>query len=79
MKTPSTKDLPFHARTSYRLISAAFGLCLVGAGLYVLLGSAATELLRVTAGLVLVLVGGNMVVAACRARTSWLSKIGPLP
>lgn len=79
MKTPSTKDLPFHARTSYRLISAAFGLCLVGAGLYVLLDSAATELLRITAGLVLVLAGGNMVLAACRARASWLSKIGPLP
>jgi hypothetical protein len=68
VKTRTGEDPSFHARTSYRLVCAAFGLCLVGAGPYVLLGSGTTEWPRVAAGFVLVVIGGNMLVAAPPAR-----------
>jgi len=70
---------PFHARKPYRLFAAAFGLLLVGVGCYALFFAETAMLVRIAGGAALVLVGGNMVWSACKARESWLSKVGPLP
>ena len=52
---------------------------MVGVGFYVLLFAGTSIVLRFVAGSALVLFGCNMVVSACKARESWLSKVGPLP
>ena len=77
MQRPRVHRL-FKGRT-YRLLSGCFGVFLAGIGLYALVFAAPLTLLRVAAGAGLVLLGGNMVVAACKGRESWLSRIGPLP
>ncbi|GIK36091.1 MAG: hypothetical protein AMXMBFR45_03830 [Gammaproteobacteria bacterium] len=65
--------------TGHRIFLGAFGLLLLGTGLYALLFSAAGPLLRFGAGIALVVLGANAVYAACTARQAWLSRIGPLP
>jgi hypothetical protein len=72
-------DTPFHARPVYRLASGVFGLGLVGTGVYALFVVGPPDALQSLGGAVLMLLGGNMFLAACRARESWLSRIGPLP
>ncbi len=69
----------FHARKVYRLITAVFGLFLAGLGLYVLLFTGNTVVVRFVAGVVLGAFGINMVVSAIKAKESWLSRLGPLP
>lgn len=56
-----------------------FGLFLVTVGLYALLFVAPLTAPRVIAGVVLVVLGCNMLAAAYRAKESWLSRLGPLP
>jgi len=63
----------------YRVLSALFGLVLVAVGLYVIGWTEASAALRCGAGLVLVVLGGNALLAAWRGTPSWLSRIGPLP
>lgn len=63
----------------YRWLSGCFGVLLAGIGLYALVFASPLTLLRLAAGATLLLLGGNMVIAACKARESWLSRIGPLP
>lgn len=70
---------PFYAGRTYRLITAALGLLLVGLGGYALLLAEAAGMLRFVAGAALVLVGGNMVWSAYRVKEPWLSRLGPLP
>jgi uncharacterized membrane protein HdeD (DUF308 family) len=77
--TDRRSDPPFHARPVYRLVSGVFGLCLVGVGVYALFFVGPPDALQSLGGAVLMLLGGNMLLAACRARESWLSRIGPLP
>jgi len=77
--TDSPENKAFYARKLYRLITSAFGLLLIGTGCYVLFLSGEFTSLRVVAGLVLVLFGCNLVASACKAKESWLSKLGPLP
>lgn len=72
-------DAPYWARTTFRLFSAAFGAFLAAVGVYVALASEASPLARYAGAFVLVLVGGNLVVSAIRARQSWLARLGPLP
>ena len=62
-----------------RYFSFAFGLFLVGVGVYALLFSHASDAWRSGGGPALILLGGNMLLSAWRGRPSWLSRIGPLP
>ena len=70
---------PYYARSAYRWATGLFGLFLVGVGVFVLLRATTTAAVRVTGGLVLVLLGGNMVLSSYRGKESWLSRLGPLP
>ena len=70
---------PFYAQRLYRLLTGVLGLSLSGAGLYALLWADTSGALRWLAGLGILVLGINMVVAACTAKESWISKIGPLP
>jgi len=69
----------FHARPTYRVISGTFGLFLAGVGVYALFFVGPPELLQSLMSAALVLLGANMFLAACRAKESWLSRIGPSP
>lgn len=62
-----------------RAFSAVFGFFLLGVGIYALLLGQAPALWRIGGGVVLALLGGNMLYAAYRCKPSWLSRIGPLP
>jgi small neutral amino acid transporter SnatA (MarC family) len=62
-----------------RVISVMVGLFLAGIGFYALLFSQAPALWRIIGGLVLVMLGGNMLYATYSGKSSWLSRIGPLP
>jgi small neutral amino acid transporter SnatA (MarC family) len=70
---------PYYERSIYRLATGLFGLFLVGVGFFVLLRATTPAVIRVTGGLVLVVLGGNMVLSSCRGKESWLSRLGPLP
>ena len=75
----SSRVRPYYARGNYRLATGLLGLFLVGVGVFVLLRATTTAVVRVSSGLVLVLLGGNMVLSAYRGKESWLSRLGPLP
>lgn len=62
-----------------RVITAAFGVILLGVGLFAFWQDHLTVPWRLGGGLVLGLFGGNCVLAAYRGKPSWLSRIGPLP
>lgn len=70
---------PYYAKSTYRLATGLFGLFLVGVGVFVLLRATTTAAIRVSSGLVLVVLGGNMVLSSYRGKESWLSRLGPLP
>ncbi|MDP2134247.1 MAG: hypothetical protein Q8J99_11600 [Sulfuritalea sp.] len=70
---------PFHTGKVYRLLTAGFGLFLSGVGLYAIFFADTATAVRYAGGAVLVLAAYNMVSAACRAKESWLSRLGPLP
>lgn len=70
---------PFYAGRTYRLITAAFGLLLIGVGCYALFLADTAGVIRFAGGTAFVAVGGNMVWSAVTARESWLSRLGPLP
>ncbi|TXL68912.1 hypothetical protein [Zeimonas arvi] len=70
---------PFHARRTYRLITAALGLLLCGVGACVLILADTAGVVRLAGGAAFVTVGGNMVWSAVTAKESWLSRLGPLP
>ena len=70
---------PFHAGRIYRLLSTIFGFALLLGGLYVTLFAETQAALRILGGIAFALIGGNMVWSACKAKESWLSRIGPLP
>ncbi|MBB5273789.1 uncharacterized membrane protein HdeD (DUF308 family) [Quisquiliibacterium transsilvanicum] len=63
----------------HRLFLGVFGVLLMGVGLYALFFAGPFTILQLAGGSALVLLGGNMVVSAWRARESWLSRLGPLP
>jgi len=77
--TDSRSSQPYYARRHYRLVTGVFGLFLLGVGIYVARYGYASMLVRIAVGAVLVLIGGNMLVATHRSRVSWLSRLGPLP
>jgi len=62
-----------------RAFLVVFGIFLAGVGVYVLLFSHAPTPWRAGGGVVLALLGGNMLYAAYCDKPSWLSRIGPLP
>lgn len=62
-----------------RAFSAVFGLFLLGVGIYTLLLSQVPTPWQIAGGIVMVLFGGNMLLASYRGKPSWLSWIGPLP
>ena len=70
---------PFYAGRTYRLITAVFGLLLIGVGCYALFLADTAGVIRFAGGTAFVAVGGNMVWSAVAARESWLSRLGPLP
>ncbi|WP_339080805.1 hypothetical protein [Pseudomonas sp. TMP9] len=70
---------PFYARRAYRVITGMLGLLFAGVGVYVMTLAVVDLPLRVGVGLVIVLLGANMLWAAIQAKASWLSKLGPLP
>lgn len=73
------QGMPYYTRPMYRGVTGGFGGLLAATGFYVALFAPAPGAMQVGLGLLLVLLGGNMVLAACRARESWLSRLGPLP
>lgn len=70
---------PFYARKRYRWLAGIFGLFLIGVGIYAVLLTGGSSMLRFVAGFALGVLGGNMVLSACLGRESWLSRLGPLP
>lgn len=68
-----------YARPGYRLVSAAFGVMLVGAGFYVLLSTAPEMALEMIGAIGLALLGANHLLSAYAGTEPWLSRIGPLP
>lgn len=62
-----------------RAFSAVFGIFLLGVGAYAVLFSEAPLHWAVPAGIVMALVGGNLVYSSYSCKPSWLSRIGPLP
>lgn len=60
-----------------RIFAAAFGLFLLGIGVFVLIEPPFDW--RTIGGLFLVVVGGNALYASYVGKRSWLAKIGPLP
>lgn len=62
-----------------RLVSAVFGLFLIGAGAYMFRFSEAPLHWVVLAAIALILLGGNLIYSSYRGKRSWLSRIGPLP
>ncbi|RPI70239.1 MAG: hypothetical protein EHM38_03875 [Geobacteraceae bacterium] len=62
-----------------RAFSAVFGLFILGVGVYALLLNQAPTPWRIGGGMVMALLGGNMLLASYRGKPSWLSWIGPLP
>lgn len=77
--TDQRKSQPFYAGRIYRLLTATFGLLLIGVGLYALFFADTSSVVRFIGGSALVLAGYNMVSSAYKAKESWLSKLGPLP
>jgi len=63
----------------HRLFAGGFGVFLMGVGIYAIFFAGAFAILPFVGGSALVLLGGNMVLSACRNRESWLSRLGPLP
>lgn len=63
----------------HRLFAGGFGVVLVGVGIHAIFFTGAFAILQFLGGSALVLLGGNMVLSAWRARESWLSRLGPLP
>lgn len=70
---------PFYAKPLYRWLTGGFGVFLIAIGLYALLFVGSLTAPRVIAGVVLDVLGCNMLAAAYRAKESWLSRLGPLP
>lgn len=70
---------PFYSRKGYRILTGAFGLFLIGVGVYAVLLAETSPNIRLVGGAIIVLLGGDMIVSACKATQSWLSKLGPLP
>lgn len=66
-------------KSGERMFACAFGLFLVGVGLYALLLGQANLAWRIVGGAALILLGGNMLQSSWRGRPSWLSRVGPLP
>lgn len=62
-----------------RIFSAVFGLFLLGIGLYVLLLGETPDTWRFIGGVVLAVLGGNMLYASYTGKRSWIAKVGPLP
>jgi hypothetical protein len=73
-----TNDLPFYARTGYRVATAIFALVFIACGAYVLFIESPTRAAKV-AGVVLLLLGIDSLVSSVRAKRSWVSRVGPLP
>ena len=63
----------------YRVLSFLFGLFLMAIGFYGIFLAETSEIWRIVGGVMFVVFGFNMVYSACKAKESWLSKIGPLP
>jgi len=72
------KKKPFYAGTVYRTISVLFALALLGSSFYLLFGQPAGAL-QVVGALLIFALGANLLIAAVRAKESWISRIGPLP
>jgi len=64
---------------TYRILSFSFGAFLTAIGCYGLFLAQSTGIWRLLGGVAFVVFGVNMAYSACKARESWLSKIGPLP
>ena len=62
-----------------RIFEAVFGLLLLGIGMFVLGLDHLSRLWQLGGACLFMLLGGNLVWAACRGRKSWLSRVGPLP
>lgn len=72
-------NLPFYARSGYRICSGSFGLVLSGLGFYILFLADLSMLIRFVTAAVMLLVGLNSFISACKAREPWLSRFGPFP
>ncbi|XID74499.1 hypothetical protein ACF3NA_08160 [Alkanindiges sp. WGS2144] len=75
-----TRQKPaLHEQAVFRLLTAVIGLILLGAGIFAVWFVQTPAMVRIPLGLLLMLLGGDAVWSAYRARPAWVSKIGSLP
>ncbi len=67
------------SNTGFRIFSSVLGVLLFGSGVYALCFVREGGTPQLLGALALMLVGANEILAAARARPSWLSRLGPLP
>ena len=67
----------FYTGPIYRVLMGAFGLFLIGIGLYAIFADPSA--MRIAGGVAIAIVGCNSVYASYNSKESWISKIGPLP
>lgn len=77
--TRAKNPTPFYARPVYRWLSGAFGCFLLFAAAYIFMFAETSTAMRWAVSAVFLLLGGNTVSSALKAREPWISKIGPLP
>lgn len=68
----------YYSGPIYRTLSGLFGLFLTGLGIYVVLFGVVDLPIRVTAGLLIALLGADAVWSAIRSKQCWLAKLSPL-
>lgn len=73
----SKKRTEYYAGRLYRLLTGCFGVFLLGIGFFALFFTGPLTIWSFLAAAAFALFGGEMVVAARRAKESWLSKLGP--
>ncbi len=68
---------PYYAGRVYRTVWGSFGLFLIGLGFCVLLFGVVDLEIRISAGLLITLLGANAVWSSVHSKPSWVAKIVP--
>ena len=63
----------------YRVLSAIFGLFLIGVGIFTVVFGVVVPLYRISLGVLIAVLGAQALWSAIRSKPSWLSQLGPFP
>ena len=66
---------PYYGGSVYRVVWGAFGVFLVGLGACVLLFGVVDLAIRIGAGLLITLLGGNAVWSSVQSKPSWVARL----